>query len=212
MTNYYCTEDDVRKRLHLKPGRADDEELRYWISEAQLELLRDISIEVIDERADGNINGSNTTFSVDYKPLADIDYDGTINANDVEVYAWGDRDDPTTKSSLTVSTIYPSYGTIVLSSAPASTFDQVTVNYRYYPNTINFSLAKVATRELTAYKFVLAKYLLIPERLAHGPVRYTFGRPAEKIYREYRRILNLMITKPYSIQEREATTLLRTEI
>jgi len=208
----YCTEDDVRKILNLKTDRADDEELRYWIDEAQLDLVRDISVEILDEVADGNINGSNTTFSVDNYPIADTDYNSSINGSDINVFLWGDSEEPSTKTEATVSTVYPQYGSIVLSTAPASTWDQITVDYRYYTNTINFTLAKYATRALAGYKFVLAKYLLIPERLAHGPVRYSFGRPSKKLYDEYLRVLNLMLTKPFLTQKAESTKLLREDI
>jgi len=208
----YCTEDDVRKILNLKPGRADDEELRYWIDEAQLDLVRDISIEVLDEVADGNIDGSNTTFSVDNYPIADIDYNSSIDGSDMTAYLWTDSNEPSTKVEATVSTVYPMYGSIVLSAAPASTYDKLTVDYRYYTNTINFTLAKYATRALAGFKFVLAKYLLIPERLAHGPVRYSFGRPSKKLYDEYLRVLNLMLTKPFLTQKAESAKLIRDEI
>lgn len=208
----YCTEDDVRKILNLNPDRADDEEVRYWIDEAQLDLVRDISIEVLDEKANGNIDGSNTTFSIDKYPMADTDYDSTINGNDFNVYLWGDSEEPASKVEASVSTVYPMYGSIVLSTAPASTYDQVTVDYRYYTNTINFTLAKYATRALAGSKFVLAKYLLIPKKLAHGSVRYTFGKPSEDLYKEYLRILNLMLTKPFLTQKYEAVKLIRSEI
>ena len=209
MTNYYCTEEDVRMGLHLKPDRADDEELRYWINEAQLELLRDISLSVQDEEVGGDINGSNTTFTVSHYPIADTDFDKAVGSNDVTVYGWVDGNEPATKTELTVSTIYVNYGTIVLSSAPSSTYDQITMDYRYYPNTINFDLAARATRELAAFKFVFTKYLLIPERLAHGPIRYTFGKPYNRLYNEYKRLVHLMITKPYVIQTKEAVKLFR---
>jgi len=211
MSNYYCTEEDVRMALHLKQDRADDEELRYWINESQLELLRDISFSIKDEKVSGNIDGSNTTFSVGYTPIADTDFDKLVGSTDVFVYGWTDESEPSSKVALTVSTIYVDYGTIVLSSAPSSTYEKITMDYRYYPNTINFDLASRATRQLAAYKFIFAKYLLIPERLAHGPIRFTFGRPYERLYKEYQRLVHLMITKPYVIQKREANKLMRSQ-
>ena len=211
MTYYYCTSEDLRMRLHLNADRADDEECLYWINEAQREMLHDVSLEVIDESAQGDIDGSNTTFSVAGYPLADTDFDKSIDVSDISVYGWTDSDDPATKTGLTVSTVYSGYGTIVLSSAPAATYDKITVDYRYYTNSINLSLATNAARELAAYKLVLAKFALIPEKLAHGPVRYTWGRPAAKIYREYLRLLTLMLHKSVVIQEREVAVLERSQ-
>jgi len=77
---------------------------------------------VRDEVPAGLVNGSNKVFTVAHKPLADRNYDDTIDAEDVTVYVNG--------SAVTVAGVDETDGEITLLSAPASNAD-ITVDYNY---------------------------------------------------------------------------------
>jgi hypothetical protein len=212
----YCTPDDVRKLIGLStissdPDYINDNDLQYYINKACTLLLEDFSIQIIEESMDGEINGSNTTFSVSNTPIADINFDSKIDSLDVTVYTIGDIDDPSTKNTVSVSKVYPYEGYIVLQNAPSSTIDDIVCTYRYYMSeTINFSLLPLANAYLAGYLFITSEYLLIPEQYAVGAMRYTHRiHPISKIYETYLRIKDLITTKKWSKKEVSNIELLR---
>jgi hypothetical protein len=77
---------------------------------------------VRDEVPSGLVNGSNKVFTVAHKPLADRNYDDTIDGYDVTFYVNG--------STVAVAGIDETDGEITLLSAPANGAE-VTVDYNY---------------------------------------------------------------------------------
>ena len=158
----YCTIPDVRALTDITSSDIDDSDLSDLIDLATHMIIEDLTISVHDEQLSGNIDGSNTTFTTAYYPIADTDGDKTVTGSDVTVYQWPDSSDPSTKSTVSVSTIYADLGKIVLSSAPASTIDKITCSYSYtWEEDINWELVKVACAYLTAFLFYVKKLSLI---------------------------------------------------
>ena len=124
----YTTIDKVRLMTNLSTADVSDEDITNLIAEATKELNSLINVKVIREEIEyidsyrqNKIDGSNTTFYVkNWKDryLADMNDDGTVDVNDIEVIIA----DPTTNSetTATVSSISPSEGKFTLSSAPTA--------------------------------------------------------------------------------------------
>jgi len=208
----YCTAHDVRYATGLTIDEADDNTIEYYIDLADEEIINDITIKEINSELTGKIDGSNKKFYTKYKPIADINYDSTVNTLDVTVYGWIDKDDPTTKTELSISSVYDSEGLIILETAPSTKYEIITADYSFYPNEIYFPLLRRACAYLAGYKFILKEYLLIPEKYAHGAIRFTHVRPYNQLLAEYHRIINLIISKPFRHQKTEAAKLIREEV
>ena len=134
----------------------------------------------------GICDGNNKDFYTPYTPIADVTGDSTVTASDVTIVAWGTIGSLDTRVTLDVSSIDDYYGRIVLSSAPSSTFVQVTADYSYYLAPIDWSEVTIATAYLAGSYYVFKEFLLIPERFGvGGPIRFTHSNPYLKLEREY---------------------------
>mgnify|MGYP000194446481 CR=1 FL=1 len=188
----YCTVDDITKLTKIS-GDVDYDTLQYYIDKATEVIIADLTIKEVDEVPSGSLTG--TTFSVDYYPIADTNGDKTVDASDVTVYGWVDKTDPSTKEELTVSTVLSRDGKIVLASAPSS-YEKVTVDYSWTPHKdINWDLVSMACAYYATYLFVIREYGLIPEKYAHGAIRFTHARPWTHYLEEYYNIMNKIRTK-----------------
>ena len=165
----WTSPEDIRRRLGLSDDEAPDELVEDYIIDAQKELRRDIAFYVFDDVLSGNLDG--TTFTLNHTFVADKNYDNTVDINDIEVYGWTDSDDPITRTTLSVSTIYPEYGKIVLTSVP-SDYEKITACYYYYDIAIDTSLISEACTDLAAYYFAEREILLMPRQWMHGAYRY----------------------------------------
>jgi len=154
---------------------------------------------------------TNTTFTTAYYPIADIDGDKAVTGSDVTVYQWPDSSDPSTRSTVPVSTIYTDLGEIVLSSAPASTIEKITCNYSYtWEENINWELVKLACSYLTAFLFYVKKYTAIPISIARGPIRLRFDvKPYREYLDQYYHIMSLVKQKSAVRKTAEEMTLER---
>ncbi|RLG11854.1 hypothetical protein DRN69_07270 [Candidatus Pacearchaeota archaeon] len=124
----YTTVEKVRLLSNLTTADVSDNDVTNLIAEATKELNRLINVKVIREKVEyideyrkNTIDGSNTTFYVKNwkdKYLADMDNDGDVDTDDIEVIIA----DPTnnTETTATVSSISANEGKFVLSSAPDS--------------------------------------------------------------------------------------------
>jgi len=212
----YSTADDMRRIIGLSTISSDpdyvvDADLNYFIDKACTLMIEDFSIQKIDESMSGNINGSNTSFSVSYTPVADINFDGTINSLDVNVYGWTDTSDPSTKTSLAVTTLYPQEGKVVLTSAPASTYEDITCTYRHYlSETIRLALLPLANAYLAGWLYITSEYLLTPDQYAVGALRYNYKlSPITKALNKYYEVMNLIKTKHWTKKQHNDIKLLR---
>jgi hypothetical protein len=185
----------VRKFLRISAGDVTDEELDFYIEQANTIVFEDVAIQVIGEELSGKINGTNTTFSTQHKYIADTDFDCVNSIADVTVYAWGKEGSLSTRKEWGVSSINAEYGLIFLSSAPVSTYDVLTIDYYYYRNKPNWYLLKRAANIWAAYEFILSEYLLIPKKLRRGALSFEHTKPYEELYLRYQRAINMFNKK-----------------
>jgi hypothetical protein len=181
-----CNPEDVRKKLALTLDEASDELLYSYIDDAQIEILGDIAIKVTDETLTGDINGSNTTFETSGTFIADRNFDKTITASDVTLYAWTNEDDPSTKSTIAVSTVYDLYGKIVATTAPPSTIEKVTADYYYYSGPADQTLLSKSCAILAAYYYACAEIALMPKQWMHGAYRFIKTTEYKDLIEEYK--------------------------
>lgn len=212
----YGSADGLRRMIGLStvstdPDYKTDADLEYFLDRACTLMIEDFTIQRMKESMSGSADGSNTTFSVSYTPIADIDFNSSVGADDVGVYTWTDVDDPSTESSVTVTTVYPHEGKIVLSSAPASSVTDVQCTYRYYmSDTIRFALLPLANEYLAGWLFITSEYLLTPDQYAVGALRYNFKlSPITKALDKYTTVMNLIKTKHWSKKQHDDIKLLR---
>ena len=182
----YCYPDDVRRYCGFRVDDVDDADLEFYIERATEDVIQDITIPRFGDTLSGLCDGSNRDFYTPYVPIADVNGDCTVTASDVTVVAWGVAGSIDTRVTFDVASIDDYYGRIRLSSAPASTFVQVTANYSIYLAPIDWSEITIATAYLAGAYYVFKEFLLIPERFAPGgPIRFTHSNPYLKLEREY---------------------------
>lgn len=199
MTENYTTPQNIRDILGLEPEDVTDEILDEFIDKAQRVLLHYVQIAVLDETPTGNVDGSNNTFQTIHPFFADIDFDQSISTLDFTIYGWTDEDDPSTKKALSVSTFYPTYGMIVLSTAPAATTEKITVDYSYYTQSIDWDLVELATRYYAAKMYVAREMFLVPDQLTIGNIKIRQNQPWERLHNEFLRIIYHLTTIPMDI-------------
>jgi len=180
----------VRKYCGLDPDDVTDEDLSFYIEQANTIVFEEVAVEVRGETLSGNINGTNTTFSTHHKFIADTDFDCVNSTLDVTVYKWGTAGSLNTRSRCDISSINPTQGKIYLKTAPDSTYDCLTANYHYYKNKPNWSLLKKAANFWAAYEFILAEYLLIPTSLRRGALSWKHVKPYKDLYERYQECIN----------------------
>ncbi len=124
---------------------------------------------------------------------------------------YGNCNNENTKTTVSVSSVNPYTGKIILESPPPSTIDCVVCTYYYYPKEVNLDLVSKACAVLAGYKYILAEYLLIPEQWYQGAMRFKHARPYQVLLEEYYRLLDL-ITKYHTKGEHTVPSMIRTHI
>lgn len=201
MSTRWTTAESVRRMNGFPldtndPNFAEDLTLNYYVDRAQEAVLTDISILVRDEQTSGSINGSNTYFFCTNKPIADSNFDKSINSLDVTIYGWGSLADLNTKTSLSVSAIDYLDGRITMSSAPSSTFEALTIDYRHSKYEINFTLLDVATAYMAGWLYLTAEYMEMPTTTRVGAQGFRFAvDPPSKSWQAYLRTMDRIRTK-----------------
>lgn len=180
----------VRKYTGLDPEDVTDENLKFYIEQANTVVFEDVAVQVIDERLSGDINGSNTIFTTNYKHIADRDFDCVNSSIDVTVYKWGTAGSLSTRSECTISSINAEEGKIYFKTAPASTYDVITINYYYYKNRPVWHTLRRAANLWAAYEYILAEYLLIPTSLRRGALSWRHVKPYKDLYERYLDAIN----------------------
>ena len=135
-----------------------------------------------------------------------------VDEKDIEVYKWGETGSLDLRETVSLSSFDPVYGKVVLSEAPASTYDVVTATYYYYPREIDENLIPEAVACLAAFYYVMREFLLIPERLSHGAYRFSHARPYMVLLDQYYRIRDIMLGKIHTKGEHDEPSLIRTEL
>ncbi len=195
----YCTAQDVRTFTGLGITDASDLDLDEFLDPATKTLINQITVTRNWELMSYSALDDTVYFTEKY-PIADITGDMTIDKDDVVVYEWDDLADSESKTLLTVTSVTASEGKITLSAAPSSNY--VTINYRYYPNEMDWDLIKVATALNAGESYAFTKWLWIPDTYQLGPVRIRNIRPVwEKIHDRYVQVLFLIQKRGYAIRE-----------
>jgi hypothetical protein len=206
----YCTPDDVRLFSGLEEDDAPDSMLERCIREAEIQVIRDVTIWKDDVLLKGDIDGSNTNFYVINYPIADMDADKVIDENDVVVHQWTNGDDKDDKSEVAVSSVVSDEGRIVLTSAPDdTTVDKLTVDYRYYLKPVDWDLIERATALYAGYIATKKVYQLKPKKIKIGSLQIEYGDPWKRDilvdYKHTIRTINGGIVKVTQKRERWET-------
>ena len=196
----WTTEDKVRRKIGLNSEDVEDDVITPYIEEAQADMLRDISHSVIDEKLSGNIDGTNTTFSTSYPYIADTNFDLTIDGSDIKVYGWSNEDDPSTKVTLSVSTVHNLYGKIVLSDAPTNIV-KITADYNYYDNPINLADIPETCAYLAAFYYGLSEIVLMPKQWMHGAYRFLKTEDIGLLEQRYWEKIHALVKKVHEVGE-----------
>jgi len=166
----YTTPEDVRDLIGLDPEDAPDNILEDFIEKAQYVVLHHIQTSVRDEVVTLDTTGN--TFSVKNPFIADTNFDEAINSLDVHVYGWVDSSNPISKAELTISTILPDYGFIVITGGTVNlSYEQVTVDYSYYTCDLDWNLLEMATAYYAGMLYVAKEECLVPEDVVIGNIR-----------------------------------------
>ena len=209
--NRLCNPEQVRLRLGLTIEEAPDETVYNYIDRAQKDLRRDIAYWKFDDVLTGTIDGSNTTFSTSEIYIADRYFDNTVTIADIEVYGWTDSDNPATKSSLTITTIYPEYGKVVLSTAPSTSYEQITATYYYYGVPVDFTLIPEACADLAAYYYAKREIALQPQQWMFGAYRFIKSGDYKELAIDYFKKIDRLSGDISDIETHDEATLIRGE-
>jgi len=196
MSNYVLS-SEVRLLVGLTQSDISNDDLDDLIELATQFCIRDLTISVRDECPTGSINGVNKTFEVAHYPIADISGNKTVGAEDITVYTWGDKENPATKSSISVSTVYDRDGIIVVTTAPSGTFEALSIDYSYtLEENIDWELVKMAVAYLTGYIFAIKKFTVVPDSLSRGPIRFRYyTKPYNEYLSKYYELMNQVKSK-----------------
>lgn len=209
----WCSAEDTRWANGLPvdsndPNYQEDSVLNYYIDRAQEMVLTDISILERDNQLVGSINGTNVYFYTSKYPISDKNFEGSISTNDVTVYGWGDLSELNTKTLLTVSAIDEVEGRVTLSSAPSSTYDVLTADYRWSMYEQNYTLVAQATAFMAGVLFFTAQYMEIPLTVRIGAQGYRYANsPSEAAWNAYLRTMRSIKIKQISVGKKVGTTL-----
>ncbi len=187
----WCNPEDVRKILGIEPEDESDEKLKYFIRDAQREILDRIAIYEEHDKLEGSIDGWNTTFSYHQKYIADSNFD---YEPDMRVYAWSNG---TILGRLVIDTIDYDNQKVILYAAPSTNCTSITASYYYYPKYINTTRLRRVTALLAAYYYALSEYLLIPEQWFHGAYRFRFDKAFDVLYDRFETELSNLLRKEH---------------
>jgi hypothetical protein len=179
----------VRRILGLTVEEAPDEDLIYYIEDAQRDVFDQITEYHEHDRLEGAINGVNRTFRYHYPFLADSNFDGEP---DMKVYVWVGN---TIAGQAIITTIDTLNNLVYLYAAPSSNASQVTACYYTYPSRIDANRLSRITGLLAAYYYALAEFALVPEQWFHGAYRFTFEKQFDRLLEEYYREIETLKRK-----------------
>jgi hypothetical protein len=183
----------VRKILGLTVEEVSDDDLEYYIEDAQRDVFNQITEYHEHDRLIGSIDGRNTVYKFNYPYLADSDFDGIP---DIKVYVW-------VKDSIAgqalVTTIDLLNNRVTLYAAPSSNASQVTACYYTYPSLIDTNRLPRITGLLAAYYYAMSEFALIPEQWFHGAYRFTFEKQFNRLLDEYYREIQTLIRREHKM-------------
>jgi len=199
----YSTPSGIRTLLARDSAIAPDTELQPFCLFADKAVFKYITVLHRDEEMIGNINGTNKVFYVHHVPVADSDYDKDVDTADVKVFTWTDRDDPATKTQVTVSSVDAYTGRIELTFAPSTTVKKVTCTYYTYSiSEMNYDLLTLACDQYAGYLYLQSQYIMEGDTTRIGAITKTYRRqlPFERLYDQFIKTLSLL-RSPFRISK-----------
>lgn len=166
----YATLAKLRSVSHFSTAEISDTDVDALIADADRAVLRLATIEVYDEKLDGSIDGSNVLFTTQHKPIADIDFDEDVDADDVTIYLVDLNDEENEEHTETVVTsVNARDGIITLTIAPTTSNAEVGVyaDYRHYNMPVDYDLLKLAANYYLAH---LCEMKIRTERVVNYPI------------------------------------------
>ena len=193
--------DFIRSVVDILSTEASDSVLEVHSNRAQEMVLKDISsYRTHEEMTDlngftPNKDGSNKKFYVRNVPVADTDFDLTVDGDDLTVYEWSNEDDETTASVVSVTSVNADTGLVQLTTAPASSIQKVTCSYRFHLSQVNNTILQIATAILAGLLWIQKDRILMPDRVSVGAYKWQYTSPAyKKLYEQYLRTINFIKT------------------
>jgi hypothetical protein len=182
--------DTVREFTQLETDEIDDSSLQVKIDAAENEVRKEIN--VFRQNVELTKNDNNDLWSVPDAPIADRDFDKEVTSDDVIVYSWSDKTDPSTKQEVTVNNVYPLEG--MLDIDPPN--DYVTADYSHYlhKSQPDWDLIEEATAYMAGYlatRQILGK--LPPSKM--GAFRVDTDNPGAAFEKDYKRVINRVKVK-----------------
>lgn len=210
----YSNASDIRdKILNVTTDDAPDSLLNTYITQADEAILRDLTIRVRNEGLTGSMNGANCTFVTGNYPIADINFDKEVDTSDIAVYGWTIGGNEASKVALTVSSLNPESGLVYLATAPdAETYGNLTIDYSYYNNQIDWTLIEMASQIYAGYLFAAREISLQPARIQMGPLRIEYEPtrgvklPHDRLLERYKEILGKIRSRPFERVTMKETT------
>jgi len=208
----YTTPSNVRDILGITVDDASDALLNSFINKADNIIFNTIAIHEIDgktgtskfARGGSGLDGQTTKLYVEHIPIADKNFDKIINASDIVFYGWKDPNDESSKVDLTslVTSVDWLSGQIILSSAPSTdTYKRLTVDYYYYRYEIDWDLIELASTFYAAYLFIIREVMLLPDDVSWATIKQSYMKGKlpkyERMYKEYKRVMNIIMTRPF---------------
>lgn len=189
----YTTANKVREQiLGVSSSEAPDDVLNPLIDLATKVVIRRLTVRVLNEQpTPGN---TSREFYLSHPFIADVNGDKIIDANDVKVYVWESFGDESTKEEVTVESLNPLSGRIVLSEDPGDKV--VTVDYSYYLNQIDWDLMDLATAYYAAKMWIERELMLVPPSFRVGRIttkNYEYWNVCNS---EFEKIMHLLIVCP----------------
>jgi len=194
--NTYTTPQDIRDLLGLTNDDAKDDILEEFITKSQNIILHYIQVKVIEEEI--SLDSSGKTIVLTNQFLADTNFDKLINTLDVTVYGYVDEDSIETRTTLSLSTIWPENGILKLSS-DASSYGKVTVSYSYYTCSIDWNLVAMATAYYAGMLWVAREEFLVPDELTIGNIKVRQKQPWNKLREEFNRMIFHLTSVPMDL-------------
>ena len=188
--SYYGSVTGVRRILNLSTDDITDTDLADLLEDASKQLLEMISVRVVDEEVTTLVGDK--SFYVRYAPIADSNFDKSVDSSDITVYKWT-TNYPDSKTELTVSSVVALEGYVTLSSRPSG-YTKLTVDYRYYPTPIVFENLDICANYLCAYLYTVRETLLLPYTISMGTPRISYGRvkPFKEMFLEFERVYSTL--------------------
>ena len=172
LTSTYATLARLRAITHFTEAEISDSDVNLFIPDADRGILRMATIEVYDEELEGDIDGSNTIFTTEHKPIADIDFDKDIDEDDVVVYLKDyDAEQNPVSAEAEVSDVNSRDGIVTLTTAPTTTDTEIGVfiDYRYYQTSVDFDVLTLAANYYLAHLCEMKVRTSRTERYTEAP-------------------------------------------